>query len=289
MKDLFKGELLRFRLWAIAAAVIHVGGLGFMARIVDLAQQPKLVYQVFAMIYAVAGMLLGLYQMGTYRRANHWLNLLHRPLHRLRIAAALCSAGFVLLALAVALPILAIAWYQDALTARVVDLRHWLLPVAALLIACCGYLAGAYAMLANRRYSAAAALLPAVFMFTQAAGVAALAVQALVLLMLAGLVGIAFKPQLDETPRHPLAVAAGIGRLGRHVHKARAQAGFAAQLGEAIGHVVAKVHPRRALHGQRRVRRGGGQRAEPGGHACGEHGAHHLRIGERAAQPFRFS
>ena len=208
MKDLFKGELLRFRLWAIAAAVIHVGGLGFMARIVDLAQQPKLVYQVFAMIYAVAGMLLGLYQMGTYRRANHWLNLLHRPLHRLRIAAALCSAGFVLLALAVALPILAIAWYQDALTARVVDLRHWLLPVAALLIACCGYLAGAYAMLANRRYSAAAALLPAVFMFTQAAGVAALAVQALVLLMLAGLVGIAFKPQLDETPRHPLAVAA---------------------------------------------------------------------------------
>lgn len=208
MKDLFKGELLRFRLWAIAAAVIHVGGLGFMARLVDLGQQPKLVYQVFAMIYAAAGMLLGLYQMGTYRRANHWLNLLHRPLHRLRIAAALCSAGFVLLALAVALPIFAIAWYQDALTARVVDLRHWLLPVAALLIACCGYLAGAYAMLANRRYSAAAALLPAVFMFTQAAGVAALAVQALVLLMLAGLVGIAFKPQLDETPRHPLAVAA---------------------------------------------------------------------------------
>jgi len=48
-------------------------------------------------------------------------------------------------------------------------------------------------------------------------------------------------------------------RLGRHVHKARAQAGFAAQLGEAIGHVVAKVHPRRALHGQRRIRRGGGQ------------------------------
>jgi hypothetical protein len=208
MKDLFKGELLRFRLWAIAAAVIHVGGLGFMARLVDLGQQPKLVYQVFAMIYAAAGMLLGLYQMGTYRRANHWLNLLHRPLHRLRIAAALCSAGFVLLAVAVALPIFAIAWYQDALTARVVDLRHWLLPVAALLIACCGYLAGAYAMLANRRYSAAAALLPAVFMFTQAAGVAALAVQALVLLMLAGLVGIAFKPQLDETPRHPLAVAA---------------------------------------------------------------------------------
>jgi hypothetical protein len=151
MKDLFKGELLRFRLWAIAAAVIHVAGLGFMARLVDLAQQPKLVYQVFAMIYAALGLLLGLYQMGTYRRANHWLNLLHRPLHRLRIAGALCGAGGVVLAVAIALPILAIAGYQEALTARVVDARHWLLPVAALLIAACGYLAGAYAVLANRR------------------------------------------------------------------------------------------------------------------------------------------
>jgi hypothetical protein len=208
MKDLFKGELLRFRNWAIAAAVIHVAGLGFMARLVDLAQQPKLVYQVFAMIYAVAGALLGLYQMGTYRRPNHWLNLLHRPLHRLRIAGALCGAGGVLLAVSIALPIFAIAWYQEALTARVVDMRHWLLPVAALLIAACGYLGGAYAMLANRRYSAAAALLPAAFMFTQAAGVAALAVQVLVLLILAVLVGIAFRPELDEPPRHPLAVAA---------------------------------------------------------------------------------
>jgi hypothetical protein len=156
----------------------------------------------------VVGVLLGLYQMGTYRRANHWLNLLHRPLHRLRIAGALCGAGGVLLAVSIALPILVIAGYQEALTARVVDARHWLLPVAALLIAGCGYLAGAYAMLANRRYSAAAALLPAAFLFTQAAGMAALAVQALVLLILAVLVGIAFKPQLDEPPRHPLAVAA---------------------------------------------------------------------------------
>lgn len=208
MKDLFKGELLRFRTWAIVAAVLHVVGLGFMARLVDLAQQPKLLYQVFAMVYVVLGMLLGLYQMGTYRRANRWLNLLHRPLHRWRIAGALCGAGGVLLAVSVALPIFAIAGYQEALTARVVDARHWLLPVAALLIACCGYLAGAYAMLANRRYSAAAALLPAAFLFTQASGAAALALQALVLLVLAMLVGIAFKPQLDEPPRHPLAIAA---------------------------------------------------------------------------------
>lgn len=208
MKDLFKGELLRFRALAIATAAIHLAALGFMSRLVDLAQQPKLVYQVIAMVYVVLGLLLGLYQMGTYRRANHWLHLLHRPLHRLRIAGALCGAGGVVLVVAIALPILAIAGYQEALTARVVDLRHWLLPLAAVLVAACGYLAGAYAVLANRRYSAAAAMLPAAFLFTHAAGVAALAVQGCVLLVLAVLVGIAFKPQVEEPPRHPLAIAA---------------------------------------------------------------------------------
>ena len=201
MKDLFKAELTRFRTWAIAAAVVHAAGLGFMTRLVDLAQQPKLVYQVLGMVYMVAGTLLGLYQMGTYRRPNHWLNLLHRPLHRLRIATGLCGAGGVLLFFAVALPILVIAGYQETMTARVVDLRHWLLPVAALLIAGCGYLAGAYAMLADRRYSAAVFLLPYLFMFAQASGVAMLGVQSVVLLVLAGMVAIAFKPDLAAPPR----------------------------------------------------------------------------------------
>lgn len=200
MTDLFKAELLRFRTWAIAAALVNVLALGFLSRIVDMAQQPKLVYQVFGMIYVVAGTLLGLYQMGSYRRPNHWLNLLHRPLHRYTIAFALCGAGAVVLLLAVALPIALIATYQETWTARVVDMRHWLLPLAALLLALCGYLAGAYAMLANRRYSAAVVMLPTLFLFAQADGVAALAVQLVVLAYLVVLVGIAFKPNLGEPP-----------------------------------------------------------------------------------------
>ena len=89
MIDLFKGELLRFRPWALVAAVINLVALAFLSRMVDLAQQPLQVYQVFGAVYVVAGALLGLYQMGSYRKPNQWLNLLHRPLHRLRIAAAL--------------------------------------------------------------------------------------------------------------------------------------------------------------------------------------------------------
>ena len=166
MIDLFKGELLRFRLWAIVAFVANLVVLGFLSRMVDMAQQPIFVYQIFAAVYALAGALLGLYQMGSYRKPNQWLSLLHRPLHRLRIAGALGGASVVLLLAAVAVPIALVCLYQDTMTARVVDTRHWLLPVAGWLIAVSGYLAGAYAMVANRRYSFAAFLLPNLFMYT---------------------------------------------------------------------------------------------------------------------------
>ena len=207
MIDLFKGELLRFRLWAIAAAAVHAGILGFMARIVDLAQQPLLVYQVFAMTYAVAGTLLGLYQMGSYRKPNQWLSLLHRPMHRLQIAGALGGAGAVLLFVAAALPIALIALYQDTATARVVDLRHWIMPIAAWLIALIGYAAGAYAMIGNRRHSFAVLVLPCLLMFAQASGVAMLALQLTLLTVLVGLVAIVFRPDPVAAPRSFAATA----------------------------------------------------------------------------------
>lgn len=206
MIDLFKGELLRFRPWAAAAFLANLAVLGFLSRMVDLAQQPIVVYQIFAAVYAAAGALLGMYQMGSYRKPNQWLNLLHRPMHRLRIAGALTGAGALLLLLAVAVPILLVAAYQDGLTARVVDARHWLLPMAAWLIAVSGYLAGAYAMVGNRRYSFAAFLLPNLFLYAQASGVAMLGVQCVVIALLAAMLAIAFKPDPAAQPRNPAAV-----------------------------------------------------------------------------------
>ena len=208
MIDLFKGELLRFRLWAAAAFVANLVVLGFLSRMVDMAQQPIFVYQVFAAVYAVAGALLGMYQMGTYRKPNQWLNLLHRPLHRLQVAGALTGASATLLLLATALPIALVALYQDTMTARVVDMRHWLLPLAAWLIALTGYLAGAYAMVGNRRYSFAAFLLPNLFMYAQASGVAMLGVQCVVIAFLAAMLAIAFKPDPAAPSRNPAAVLA---------------------------------------------------------------------------------
>ena len=208
MIDLFKGELLRFRLWAAAAFLANLVVLGFLSRMVDMAQQPVFVYQVFGAVYALAGALLGLYQMGSYRKPNQWLSLLHRPLHRLRIAGALGGASAVLLLVATALPIVLACIYQDTMTARVVDLRHWFLPVAAWLIAVSGYLAGAYAMVGNRRYSFAAFLLPNLFMYAQASGVAMLGVQLAVIAFLAAMLAVAFKPDPSVPSRNPLAVLA---------------------------------------------------------------------------------
>lgn len=80
MFDFFRSELVRFRAWAVLAAVVHVLALAFMARVVDLGQQPLLVHRVIGGVYALCGLLLGLYQMGSYRKPSQWVSLLHRPM-----------------------------------------------------------------------------------------------------------------------------------------------------------------------------------------------------------------
>jgi len=201
MRDLFKAELLRFRGWALGAFAAHLLVLLFFTRMVDLAQQPVFVYRVCAGAYVLAGLLLGLYQMGSYRRPNVWLNLLHRPLAPGRIATALLGAGGAWLAIAVGLPVLLAAAYQAGLTARVVDLRHWLLPLAAWSLAVCGYLAGACCMLRRPRSAVAALVLLLVPVASQASGAWALLMQASAMAWLAAMAAVSFKPDLSAPPR----------------------------------------------------------------------------------------
>lgn len=207
MNSLFKAELLRFRVWALALAAVHFIALGFLTRMVDLAQQPLVVHWTFGAIHAAIGLLLGLYQMGSYRRPNAWLNLLHRPLASPRIAAALILAAVALLAVVVAVPILLIGAWQETTTARVVDLRHWLLALAGLQIAIIGYLAGAYGMLGERRYAASGLVFLLLLPMSHATGFGALALQGLALLWLAAMVFASFKPDLDAPPRGPAGIA----------------------------------------------------------------------------------
>jgi hypothetical protein len=201
MFELFKAELLRFRPWALALAGVHFIALGFLTRVVDLAQQPLVVHWSFGSTYAALGLLLGLYQMGTYRKPSAWLNMLHRPLSSPRIATSLILAAVALLAVAVALPIALIALWQSAMTPRVVDVRHWLLALAALQIATAGYLVGAYGMLGERRYCFSGLVFPLLLITAAATGLGALALQALALAWLIAMVLATFKPDLDAPPR----------------------------------------------------------------------------------------
>src|SRR5688572_15657002 len=201
MWDLFKGEVLRFRGWAAALAGVHLVVLAFMSRLEDLAQQRIFVHTAFAVLYAALGLLLGLYQIGGYRKPSHWLNLMHRPLPRARIAAALTIAGVLQLVVIVALPLLLVALLQETVTARVVDLRHWMLPVSALLVASCAYVAAAFCSLRGPVFAIAVIPLLWWLPFSNAYGFALLAVELLALGWLALLLLDAFRPELAAPSR----------------------------------------------------------------------------------------
>ena len=111
------------------------------------------------------------------------------------------AAAVVVLGIGIALPWTILLAVQELVSARVVDVRHWLLPLALLLIASCGYLAGAYAMLGVRRYAPLVLILPALLAFSNAAGAGAIAVQSIVALWLLYLLMSAFKPDLGQPPR----------------------------------------------------------------------------------------
>jgi hypothetical protein len=201
MLDYLKAELLRFRSWAIAYFALHLVVLGFLTRVIDLAQQPEFVYQVFGAVYGLTGLLLGAYQMGNYRKPNAWLNLLHRPIGHRRLAIALMLAAAALLLVGVLLPMLAVAGWQETMTARVLDLRHLELALSAWLVSVCGYLIGAFALLANRRYAIASFVFFLSLTLGTAVGVGALALQAATVAWLVAMVLASFKPDLAAPPR----------------------------------------------------------------------------------------
>ena len=227
---LFHAELVRFRSWTLALAAVHLLTLGFMTRVTDLAQLSGDVQRTVGGVYLVIGLLFGLYQMGTYRRPSLWLNLLHRPLSPRRIAGELLGASALMLAVAIALPLLAIAAWQAGTTERIVDTRHLLLALGALQLAAAGYLAGASCMLARARYAfCALALLPLLF-FSEAYGLRALLVQAALVAWLAALVLIAFKPDLAAPPEGVAATVATAVPVQAAAYIALVFAGFAVQM-----------------------------------------------------------
>lgn len=201
MFELYKAECRRFRWWALGAGAVHAGTLLFFDRVVDPLQQPEMVYQLVGAIYAVVGVLLGLYQAGTYARMNQWIALLHRPMSPHRIMIAIAGGSATMLAAAVLVPVVLMLLVHGQIGARFVDARHWLLGLSGGMLALTGLMAGIYLALSPRRYGwlvLIPALLPSVSM---AVGWAALLVQGSVLVVLMLLVASVFKPDLAVPPR----------------------------------------------------------------------------------------
>lgn len=207
MRMLFAAEWRRFVAWGTGAALVHLLLLVFASRLVDLTLQKLEFYLVAGIVYTLLGLLIGLYQMGAYRRPDHWLYLLHRPLSPARIAMALSIAVGAWLLLVIAVPLLLVAGWQMITTPLPIDHRHLLMIVAAVLLAACGYLAGACLALAERRYGWCALVLLAPLPVSAASGANALLLQLLVLAWLYALLLVVFRPCRSRVSRGLVSVA----------------------------------------------------------------------------------
>ncbi|MGE4070820.1 MAG: hypothetical protein AB7E72_06555 [Lysobacterales bacterium] len=239
MREIFLAELRRFRRSGLILTLLHLAALAFCLRMIDPLQQRDVFYQLIGTAYGLLGLLFGLYQMGSYRRPNLWLQLLHRPVHQRRIGLGLILASVTLAAIAIALPLWLALLGQDLLTARVVDSRHYLLPLAIWLIVLCCYLAAAYTMLAPKRYSAAMLMLPLLLFSSAASGLYALLLQMLVLAWLLLAVLDAFKPDLTRPP----ASAGGTLLVGLPLQLGLYVLLVFAALGYQLAWIVVGTHP----------------------------------------------
>lgn len=240
MRDLLVAEARRLRGLALLYAAAHLGALLFMMRVVDLLQQPKVVYQLGAALHLIAGLALGAWQLRAYSsKPSAWLYLLHRPLAPWRIALAILGAGGAAVVVAVVLPIAAGLLAQRGLTVRVLDTRHLLLPIAAGLLALAGYLAGALLAVAPLSRAPAPLVLLAWLAVSDAVGAAVLLVQLAAVAGLLGLAILAFRPDVDEVPRSRWALAALIAPMAAAWSIALPVASFVFQ----ILWIAAGTHP----------------------------------------------
>jgi hypothetical protein len=201
MKELFFAELRRFRNGALLFALAHLMLQLVVGRIQDLLEMKYQVHMVALAAFMACGLAFGLYQFGTYRHTGRWIWLLHRPLPRARIFAAVAGASTVLIVLAVGVPALAALLTTKWFTARVVDLRHYTLVADLVLLTLAAWLAGAHIILNRSRAAAIVFVLPLVMVGHLASGFVMLAPALACVGLLACLAYGSFKPDRLQPAR----------------------------------------------------------------------------------------
>ncbi len=208
MWHLIKSELLRFRRLGFGFAVAHLLVLRAVSGFGDFFAPSAAKIGLGLLTYALTGLILGLYQIGSHKKIHRWAYLIHRPLAPRKIFLALCTAAGMWLFLVLSLPQLLITLYLDGMTPLWVDLRQYALIPFLFGTAFSFYLVGCFITLSRSRGALLVAFLPYFFLTRDAVGLWVFLPQLVVLAWLAYLAASAFKPDLSTPLRRPLAVAA---------------------------------------------------------------------------------
>lgn len=160
MNDLLGAEWRRLRGLAASVGLLHLLFLLLIGRFSNPHQEPYFVTLGFLVGAVLAGIALGWYQLGSYRKPSQWLWLLHRPLAPARIFAALALAALAALATALLLPMLLWTLATDLFSQRVIDSHHYLNVLYLLAYAQMAWLASAYAVLSRHKAALAVLALP---------------------------------------------------------------------------------------------------------------------------------
>jgi hypothetical protein len=194
MLDLYLSELRRLRNGAAIYGAVTLLVMTGICRVTDLASASLEVHLGLILVAMLSGLGLAVYQLGSYRQPSRWIWLLHRPLHRGRILAAIGLASATLIALALVLPLFVVLLGQDHFTARVIDQRHYAGVAFLGLSALSAWLAGAYIVLHRSRWAFVILVLPIIMTIHLGAWYVMLALSLACNALLAGLVATVFRP-----------------------------------------------------------------------------------------------
>ncbi|MCJ8275045.1 MAG: hypothetical protein MJK04_37290, partial [Psychrosphaera sp.] len=164
MLALFKAELKRYRLVALAAMLVISTLLAFYNGEYPLLENVRNFgfYSIFVPVFL--SLVFGVVQMNLTKRKSHWTYLVHRPISCQRIHGAIFGAGALMLMFALVLPLACVFVAYDIGTNMVVELRHYLFVLHIVFVTLACYFLGGYVVLnPNRGAILSLALLTVMF------------------------------------------------------------------------------------------------------------------------------
>jgi hypothetical protein len=240
MKDLFFAECRRFRNLAIIGALVHLMLLLLASRLTEPLMQRWQPQSLIPALHALAALALAVYQFGTHRQPSRWVWLLHRPLPRGRIFAALALAALAVIVVVIGLPLLLSIAGTDRLSGRTVDLRHYLAVPYCVLVAANAWLAGTYLMLCGRRAACVVLAVPFILMAHASSAASLLLPGLLSVAVMTALAYSTFAPDRTAPPRGAAGMAAAALPLVLGCYFVLLWGG---SLGFQYGQMLAGVHP----------------------------------------------